>query len=259
MIDSAAQASALVMRPAQAQRIATSERTRTNVIDGLNRAWYRKASAKSARASAAPFEPTLTRILFKYRADIMDRRVLDVGLGPSQFERIDVRDLRAFASYSFHCVVDSSGALGALGHAPRLRALSEMARITPPHGLLVFAAHNRRCIRAVQRPRLEWSRNPLTQMLNVVRWIRRSVNRARLRALQYDGAEYALINDPTHEYALLHYHISRDTQARQLASNGFRLLEMYDSKGRSLVESSDDRASPWIWYVARRTDIRLVR
>ena len=80
-----------------------------------------------------------------------------------------------------------------------------------------------------------------------------------MRAFEYDGAEYALVNDCAHDFALLHYSIGTDAPRRQLEATGFRMIEMYDSDGNTLGERSDDRGSPWIWYVARRSAFTRAR
>ncbi|HKS05082.1 MAG TPA: class I SAM-dependent methyltransferase [Gemmatimonadaceae bacterium] len=262
------------------------ERRRTNTLDEINRRWYERLSAVDAFSTDDLLEPPLALTLLKYHDHIVGQPVLDIGVGagrttlylsrltpeyvgidysdsmvnhcrarfPStRFERCDMQDLSTFGSMMFRFVLISFAALDAIGHGPRQRTLREIARVLEPGGILAFSAHNRRCARVRGGPTLDRSRNPLTQAANVVRWVRRARNHVRMRAFEYEGADYALVNDPAHDFALLHYYISKDSQRRQLEANGFRLLEMYDHEGNPLAERSDDRGSPWIWYVARRS------
>lgn len=292
MITTAAHAPALFTYPRLERRVAFDERRRTNVVDEINRKWYTKPSAVSAFSSDDILEPPLALALLKYHDYIASQPVLDVGVGAgrttlyltrltsayvgidysdamvnhcrarfpgARFERCDAQDLSMFGDESFRFVLISFAALGAIGHAPRIRALQEIARVLEPGGVLAFSAHNRRCMRMRGGPSLDRSRNPLTQAANVVDWIRRTRNHARMRPLEYDGNEYALVNDPSHDYTLLHYYIAKDAQRRQLESTGFRLLEMYDHDGNTIVEGDDDRASPWIWYAARKARLTRAR
>ena len=75
-------------------------------------------------------------------------------------------------------------------------------------------------------------------------------NRKRLGPLQRRGDGYAIINDSAHDYALLHYYIGRDDQARQLRETGYELLECLDADGRP-VGPGAPHPDPWLHYVAR--------
>ena len=281
-----------ITRPKLERRVALDERRRTNTIDEINRKWYQTTNAVAAFSADDLLEPSLTMVLLKYHDDIVTQPVLDIGVGAgrtslyltrltsayvgidysdamvnhcrarfpgARFERCEAQDLSLFEDERFRFVLISFAALGAIGHMPRLRALRDIARVLEPGGVLAFSAHNRRCARVRGGPPLDRSRNPLTQAANVVRWIRRSRNHARMRSLEFDGNEYALVNDPAHDYTLLHYYIATDAQRRQLESTGFHLLEMYDHDGNTLVEGADDRASPMIWYVARKARLTRAR
>jgi hypothetical protein len=73
-----------------------------------------------------------------------------------------------------------------------------------------------------------------------------------LAILQTRGPDYAIINDTAHDYALLHYYIRRDDQARQLAETGYELLECLDADGCP-VGPGVPHPDPWLHYVARPT------
>ena len=292
MIPKLQEAPHALARPRLERRVAIDERKRTNTLDEINRRWYGKSQAVVAFSADDLLEPPLALTLMKYHDHIAGLPVLDVGVGAGrttlylsrltseyvgidyseamvghcrarypgvQFEQCDMQNLSMFGNASFRFALISFAALDAIGHGPRLRTLRELARVLEPGGILAFSAHNRRCARARGGPSLARSRNPLTQAAHVVRWIRRARNHSRMRPLEYDGADYALVNDSAHDYALLHYYIGKDAQRRQLEATGFRLIEMYDSDGNTLDERSDDRGSPWIWYVARRSAFMRAR
>jgi SAM-dependent methyltransferase len=77
-------------------------------------------------------------------------------------------------------------------------------------------------------------------------------NRRRLAPLEVATGEYAIVNDETFDYSLLHYYVGRDAQERQLTERGFDLLECLDA-GSHEVHPGEKSASPWLHYVARKT------
>jgi hypothetical protein len=94
------------------------------------------------------------------------------------------------------------------------------------------------------------SRPPSNVANAALRLPRRIRNRRRLAPLQLRGPGYAVINDSAHDYALLHYYIGRDDQARQLSETGYELVECLDVDGRP-VGRGKPHPDPWLHYVAR--------
>jgi len=141
----------------------------------------------------------------------------------------------------------------AVSHEDRLRILAEARRVLSADGLLMFSAHNRRSRTAGKPPRLAYSRNPIAQARYVLEYLKRTRNHLRVGRLQPPrGGVRAGSTTLGTTYALLHYYIDRDKQRRQLEAGGFRLLDVFDSDGRSLGESDDDASSPSLLYVAAR-------
>ena len=64
--------------------------------------------------------------------------------------------------------------------------------------------------------------------------------------------EYALLNDPGHFYACLHYYAARTKVNSQLAYTGMRLREAFDVEGQVVSEAEDDSHTPSLLYVAER-------
>lgn len=254
--------------------------------DRVNRRIYHARNIASWYRSASLDIPE-TMALLAYQPRFAGRAVLDMGVGSGRTTRFlaplastyvcvdssphmvryvrehapaidirlaDMRDLSAFADGSFAFVFASCNLLDAVSHEDRLRVLAEVRRVLPPGGTFAFSSHNRRLHDALSGPRLRWSRNPSTQLMHGWRYVRSLVNHARVRRLRRVEADYAILNDPGHNYAALHYYIDRVTQQRQLDQCGFRLLDVFDGAGRQLAEGDDDSASPSLLYVAERRE-----
>lgn len=166
--------------------------------------------------------------------------------------RADMRDLSAFATASFDFVLASCNLIDAVSHDDRFVVIAEVHRTLRPDGLFVFSSHNRRFRKATSGPRMVWVRNPATQLLHVARYARSWMNHLRVGRLRRFEAEYALLNDPGHDYAALHYYIDARTQRRQLEQSRFRLLDIFEESGRRLGAEDEATDSPSLLYVAER-------
>ncbi len=226
-----------------------------------------------------------TMALLKYQPGFLARSVLDIGVGTGRTARFlsplarryvgidysqemvdhvrmalpdvevhlaDMRDLSRWQDGEFEFIFASNNVVDAVSHAERLKVLSEAQRVLSAGGLLVFTSHNRRYRLAQSGPRLEYSPNPITEGIHVITYLRRRLNHLRVGRLRRFEEEYALLDDIGHDYGLLHYYIDADRQAQQLDAAGFRLLEVFDSDGRSLRDGGDDASSGSLLYVAAR-------
>lgn len=253
----------------------------------MNQEWYARPEAVSAFSGDDLLEPTLVMLLIRYRDWILDRDVLDMGVGPgrttaylsrltpryvgidyspsmvqhcirrfpgARIELGDARDLSRFEPSSLDFVLFSYGAISALDHEGRLRVLSEVRRILRPEGVFAFSAHNREYRGAHAGPRLHPHRNPVTFLVNGLRWLRNLWNHARRRHLERETPEYALINDLAEGFRLIHYYIDHRQQRRQLAESGLDAVAVYDDELNAVQPDSHPAKAPWIWYVARRSD-----
>jgi SAM-dependent methyltransferase len=223
--------------------------------------------------------------LVRYKADIHNRRVLDLGCGAGRlamflrpltdhyvgvdvsphmiaycrrtfpemrFEQADMRSLPFIPDGAFDAVLAVFNLFDAVSHEDRLRTLAEIRRVLAPDGLLAFSAHNRRFAGASHGPKLELRRNPLSQVRCFVDYLRAHANRRRIKPHERFEADYALLNDAGHNFSVLHYYICREIQEKQLAASGFRLLECLDEFGRTLRPEADDSSYASIFYLARR-------
>jgi SAM-dependent methyltransferase len=229
--------------------------------------------------------PAEVMIFVKYRDQIANKRLMDIGCGAGritrylsewspnvvgidfsrqmvdyckshfthlQFFLCDVRELTPFADGSVDVAVFTFNGIDTLSHESRLVALAGVRRILSPGGLFIFSTHNRRFRGAHDGPTLGFSLNPGTLLRNVVSYGLSTVNHARMKRLERSEAEYAIVNDDAHDFTMLHYYIDRETQGRQLASVGFQLLEVYGQRGEVLGPGSDDSQSSELYYVARK-------
>lgn len=224
-------------------------------------------------------------ILVKYRDEIRDRRVLDIGCGAGRttkyFSRLtrdytgidysdmmleyclrrcsqatcvkcDVRDMRAFGDGSFDFAFFSFNGIDSLCHEDRLRSLAEISRVLAPGALFVFSSHNRRFDGVGARPRLENALDPMLEVKRVCKFVRGAWRHSLKRREEIRTDEYAVLNDRAHNFAFLLYYIDRDRQIEQLRTNGFEVVELYDRDGNAMAEGDEDRHTSWIYYVARK-------
>jgi SAM-dependent methyltransferase len=254
-------------------------------VDSVNLAWYSRPAAVGSFAGDDYLEPALVLLLLRYKDRIVGRDVLDLGVGAGRttlylsaltpryvgidysppmvahsarrfpnvrIELDDARDLSRFQPSSFDFVLFSYAGIGAMDHDGRLQVLRAVARVLRPGGVFAFSAHNRDYRDAREGPRLQRSRNPVTQLANVVRWARQAGNHRRMQRLEQETPEYALINDVAENYSLLHYYVSADAQREQLRGAGLSVDLVSDGLGGEVQPGALVKDSPWLWYAARK-------
>jgi len=264
------------MTPSHSLVATTQDRVNARVYQASNIArFYRSDRLDNAETMA----------LLAYQPAFIGRDVLDLGVGTGRTSRFlaplagryvcldssppmvqfvrerfpgldvslaDMRDLSAFATSTFDFVLASCNLIDAVSHEDRQRVLAEVRRVLRGGGTFMFSAHNRRFRYAQSGPRMVWARNPVTQALQVLRFVRSWANHLRIGRLRRSEPEYALLNDPGHDYAALHYYIDRQTQRTQLEAAGFELLDIFDEAGRRPPPGDDACDSPSLLYVAKK-------
>jgi 2-polyprenyl-3-methyl-5-hydroxy-6-metoxy-1,4-benzoquinol methylase len=170
------------------------------------------------------------------------------------FAVFDLRDLSAYDGESFDVVVAGANVLDAVPHEDRIATLASIRRIIRDGGLFYFSSHNRNSTNALEGaargPRMRRSRSPYRQAKAAAAYVISRMNHRRLAQHQEFRPEYAILNDAGHYWALLHYYIDRDAQARQLAEAGFALLATFGQDGNLLGDGADDSAFTELHYVA---------
>ena len=252
--------------------------------DEVNRAVYHSPGVYRYYLSTL-LKPPEAAWLSKYQSHISGRDVLDIGVGAGRTTRhlaplarryeavdyspvmvgylkavmpeisvrqADFRNLSIFDDRSFDFVLATDNVIDALAHEDRLRALREACRVLRPGGLLAFSSHNIRYKRAFSGPRLAWSSNPVRLASNCAGYLLCWWNHLGVGPLRRTTPEYALLNDPGHRYACLHYYLARSEMNSQLAGAGMRLIEVLDASGQAVPEGEADSENPSLAYVAER-------
>ena len=224
--------------------------------------------------------------LLRYQPAFAGKDVLDIGVGPGRttaylaplarryqgidsspamvawFRRAfphvpmalaDMADMGLFEDASFDFVLATDNVFDAVGHADRLRTLHEIRRVLRPHGTLMFSSHNRGAHHRGRLPRLQRSRNPVTQLACTAHWCVALIDKTRLARWQLFTDGYAIVTDQTHGGVMLLYFIDPEEQRRQLAVAGFELLDAFGQDGKAMAFDDSVSRSHWVLYVARRT------
>ena len=166
------------------------------------------------------------------------------------FEVADLREVGRWGEGSFDAVVGPYNVIDVLDDAERGELLDALHAVLAPGGLLVVSSHNRAA--EIRPPTHVRTGDPLRLLADVARIPRRLRNRRRLRRFEERHDGYAILNDNAHDYTTLHYYVTRDAGARQLAEHGFELLEVLDLDGRPVAEGQAAAHSSELHYVARR-------
>lgn len=167
----------------------------------------------------------------------------------------------------FDVIVAANNLIDVFDDTRRREVLAEWHRCLTPSGLLIFSSHNLAQIDAGTATPQSGSRRRLAslagrvahkspaEMMSAARRLpaaRR--NRRRLSGLQHKTADYAILNDETFDYALLHYYIGRDAQERQLVQAGFELMECLDPGGHQVARGAPGDG-PWLHYIAQKSAV----
>ncbi len=170
------------------------------------------------------------------------RATFDVG---------DLRDVTAIDPASFGAIVAGYNILDILNDHERAAVLDGIHRGLEPGCLLIMFSHNRAYGRKGVRGAL--ARNDILGFvrtsIELHRWV---LNRRRLVQFERDEVGYAIRNDVSHQFAALHYYITRDGQERQFAEHGFQLLECLDLEGQLVKPGDEARRFSELHYVAQR-------
>lgn len=164
----------------------------------------------------------------------------------------DIREVGTLERGSFDAVVAPFNVIDVLGDAERGIVLDGIHHVLPPGAMFIMSTHNRgaahRRDEALRLP-LRSARRFVMTVIQGPKWL---YNRRRMRPFEREEAGYAILNDSAHDFRALHYYISRDAQAAQLALHGFTLLECRDLDGEPVGAGDDAAHSAELHYVAIR-------
>lgn len=168
------------------------------------------------------------------------------------FSEGDLRDVAKLGRESYDAVVATYNVLDVLGDVERRDVLEGIHQVLPVGGLLIMSSHNLAYAPRLADPLHIRQSSLLGTALTIMHWPRWHRNRQRLLPFQRTEPGYSILNDISHDFSALHYYISRDAQERQLAEQGFDLVECLDLEGRRLAAGDDAPDCPELVYVARR-------
>lgn len=245
----------------------------------LNEATYRQDAVVDAYASQDSLQPGEAAVVGSL-GDLGGMRMLDIGVGAGRTtyhfapqvksyvgidyspelvrvcrQRVpdadisigDARDLTRFSDDTFDLVMFSFNGIDYVSDSGRRQVLSEVRRVLAPGGAFIFSSHNRDYDRIgllpwqERRPGRAILRHSVTALLHTLK--RRSMRRRELVT-----ADYALVNDEAHDWALITYYVTSDAQVRQLEAAGFLQVQALDQWG---ALSNGDSESIWRHYVGR--------
>jgi ubiquinone/menaquinone biosynthesis C-methylase UbiE len=161
----------------------------------------------------------------------------------------DARDLNEFSEDSFDLVLFSFLGLDCIGHAERLKALSEFRRVCASDGFVCFSAHNIYGLGKQFRFRREASTGPRA-------FARELIFQAALRLLNDRSQEIArkshsLVRDGALGFRIYLYYVRPSEQIAQLHSAGFSDVEIYGEDGRRIAcEEADQARDLSLYYLA---------
>jgi ubiquinone/menaquinone biosynthesis C-methylase UbiE len=165
-----------------------------------------------------------------------------------RFETGDARSLPVFADASFDLIVFACNGICMVDHQGRLEIVNEAYRLLAPGGYFIFSMNNRdwpRHNEFLALPGFVPSSNPLKLAVRTTRFVAQTVYRLNNRMLnkrhEVRQAEYAIINDRSHDYRTMLYFTTIDNQRRQLAAAGFKPdITVFDLSGRVVNGATDD-------------------
>lgn len=163
-----------------------------------------------------------------------------------RFEHMDARKMSSIENASIALAVFSCNGISMVGHDDRLAILREVHRVLKPNGIFLFTTYNRNSPEATagfQFPTFKASRNPVQMLKRAARWTSDTVIRIKHRRKfvrhEQRTADYALINDHCHNYAVMLYYISLAKQRQQLEESGFAPdAQAFDQHGHVAAEDS---------------------
>lgn len=170
------------------------------------------------------------------------------------FSRGELRDAGSWGQGPWDALVAGWALIDVLSDEERATFFADAHRALAPGGLLIFSSHNLACAHLMRGPlrslRVE---NPVSFASQLLRLPRSYLNHRRLTRWQRFEPDYAILNGAAHDFSLLHYHITRDGQERQLARHGFELIECSDMAGLPVGPGEEAVASHELHYAALRS------
>lgn len=161
----------------------------------------------------------------------------------------DARDLSMVADESVFLVSFGWNGICMVNHQDRLRILSQIYRKLTPGGIFILTTHNRNCPDEFQGFRFpEFTRSQRRRDLIASAWkyCRATAaslsNWSRYRHRVVRLPEYSIINDRSHDYGVMLYHIDLVNQRKQIEALGYEGNAIaFGTDGKVAEDSYDGR------------------
>ena len=250
-------------------------------IDTVTKTCYEKSRIVELYASWKHLWRPETVILDKFRSDISDKKVLDIGCGggrttkflmtltqqylgidysdkmiqackvkyPSlQFMQCDSSDMSMVSNESFDFVLFSFNGIDCMSQNKRIRTLNEVYRVLKNNGVFAFSSHNRDDSKIV----VGFNRYERISLHSIKQNILNVCSYLKSRKEQEQTETYAILSDPLAGFGQLSYYIRKSDQLKQLADIGFHNIEIVNFDGEFVDERVLDQTSHWFYYVCRK-------
>jgi len=170
----------------------------------------------------------------------------------ASFAEGDLRDSAVFGPDPWDAIVAPYNIIDVLDDTDRQLLLDHVHGSLAPGGVFVMSSHNRAVESHLGDPAKLVGVSLADAAASLGRLPRWWQNRRRLTPFERREPSYAILNDPGHDYSVLHYYITRDAQQSQFERHGFQLLESLDLEGGRVEAGEAAAHSSEIHYVARR-------
>ncbi|MBL4709702.1 MAG: methyltransferase domain-containing protein [Flavobacteriales bacterium] len=250
---------------------------------------YQRPGVVEHYASKNKLQAPEAVILSKYHHKIKNKAILDIGIGTGRttnflsplsknYIGIDyaprmieickknfpeantmVCDVRSmpFEEEQFDFILFSFNGIDHVEHHERISILNNIRKLLKPDGIFCFSTHNLDCNRnhPFSHHRFKLYKNPLKLISQNAKELPKFsygfYNWMKNKKYERYESEYAIIRDLGHDYGLVLYYISRESQLNQLTESLFSNIEVLALDG-SYLKANDSSKDVWLYYVMGR-------
>jgi ubiquinone/menaquinone biosynthesis C-methylase UbiE len=181
------------------------------------------------------------------------KQVVQKALPKAFFMTCDVRLLKPFSDEYFDLCLFSYNGLDYVNPEGRLRALSEIYRVTKSGGYFAFSTHNLYFWRELfSFRRIKTLKDFL---LEIRRVFRLCYFNAAWTPLRIEKPNYLILRDGGHDFNLRTFYVKPEFEVLQLQTTGFRHIRIFKgSSGDEISSLLDYRQikEPWVYFLCKK-------